>query len=52
MKVEMEIVQDMEGAEDRDSDRYLDKLEDILDLKSEAILTLRKELKSFNDWRY
>ena len=48
----MEIVQDMEGQEDRDSDQYLEKLEDILDLKSDAISTLRKELKSFNDWRY
>ena len=47
----MEIVQDMESADDRDSDNYLSKLEDLLNLKAEGIYTLRKELKSFNQWR-
>lgn len=47
MKDEMEIVQDMESAEERDCDIYLDKLEHILELKSEAIFTLGRELKNF-----
>jgi hypothetical protein len=51
MKDEMEIVQDMESAEDRDCDVYLDKLEHILELKSEAIFTLGRELKNFNKHR-
>jgi hypothetical protein len=51
MKDEMELVQDMESAEERDCDIYLDRLEHILELKSEAIFTLGRELKNFNNFR-
>lgn len=47
MKDEMQIVQNMEHTDDRDCDVYLDKLGHILDLKSEAISTLRRELQNF-----
>lgn len=51
MKDEMELVQEMEAVEERDSDGYLDHLERILDVKSLAIGTLRKELDSFQRFR-
>jgi hypothetical protein len=47
MKDEMLIVQNMEQCDDRDCDVYLDKLGHILDMKSEAISTLRNELQNF-----
>jgi ribosome-binding protein aMBF1 (putative translation factor) len=42
MKEEMQLVQDMERADDRDSEGYVDKLEQILELKLEGISSLRK----------
>eukprot|EP01031_Cornospumella_fuschlensis_P033740 gene33740-40820_t len=51
MKDEMELVQEMEAVEERDSEGYLDHLERILDVKSLAIGTLRKELDSFQRFR-
>ena len=47
----MELVQDMETAEDRDADSYIENLEVILKNKSNAILHLQKELKQFQDIR-
>jgi hypothetical protein len=47
MKDEMELVQNMENAEDRDAEVYIDRLERILDVKAEAISTLMTELDSF-----
>lgn len=38
----MQLVQDMEHADDRDSEGYVDKLEQILELKLEGITSLRK----------
>ena len=51
MKDEMELVQDMENVDDRNSELYIDKLERILDVKSEAIYLLRTELNSFQQYR-
>ena len=51
MKDEMELVQDMENVEDRNSELYIDKLERILDVKSVAISSLRNELSSFQQYR-
>lgn len=51
MKDEMELVQEMENIEDRNSEVYIDKLERILDVKSEAIFLLRNELNSFQQYR-
>jgi hypothetical protein len=47
MKDEMELVQNMENAEDRDAEVYIDRLERILDVKAEAISTLMTELDNF-----
>lgn len=51
MKDEMELVQEMENVEDRNSELYIDKLESILDVKSSAISALRNELYSFQQYR-
>ena len=51
MKDEMELVQEMENVEDRNSELYIDKLESILDVKSSAISSLRNELYSFQQYR-
>ena len=51
MKDEMELVQEMENVEDRNSESYIDKLESILDVKSSAISSLRNELYSFQQYR-
>jgi len=51
MKDEMELVQEMENVEDRNSEEYIDKLESILDVKSSAISLLRNELYSFQQYR-
>jgi len=42
MKEEMQLVQDMENAEDRDSEGYVDKLDQILNVKMQGISALRK----------
>ncbi len=51
MREEMQLVQDMEIAEDRDSEAYVDKLEQILAIKTDAIMALRSELKDFQSLR-
>lgn len=51
MKDEMELVQEMENVDDRDTDIYLEKLEKILLAKSDAVRNLRKELDSFQRYR-
>lgn len=43
----MQLVQDMENGEDRDSEKYVDKLERVLDNKLGGIAVLRKELENF-----
>jgi hypothetical protein len=52
MKDEMEIVQDMENAEDRDSELYLDRLEEILNKRDDSIDTLRSQLIRFQEFRF
>lgn len=42
MKEEMQLVQDMENAEERDSEGYVDKLEQILAVKMQGITALKK----------
>ncbi len=51
MKEEMELVQDMENVDERDSELYLDKLEHILLAKAAAIDELRGELSVFQKYR-
>jgi hypothetical protein len=51
MKVEMELVQEMENVEERNSENYLDRLEELLSTKIEAIDALRSELTSFQQYR-
>jgi hypothetical protein len=52
MKDEMEIVQDMENAEDRDSELYLDRLEELLNKRDDSIDTLRSQLIRFQEFRF
>ena len=47
----MELVQEMENVDDRDSEMYVNKLERILQAKSEAIGALRHELNYFQQYR-
>jgi hypothetical protein len=47
----MELVQEMENVDDRDSELYIDKLDRILRAKSEAIGGLRSELGRFQRYR-
>jgi hypothetical protein len=51
MKDEMELVQNMEDTEVRDSEVYIDRLEAILAAKSEAIESLLKRLNRFRRYR-
>jgi len=51
MKDEMELVQTMETAAERDADGYIDSLEGILQNKETAILSLQAELKRFKELR-
>jgi len=51
MKDEMELVQEMESVDDRNTDLYIDKLELILNMKSDAVTTLRDELTRFQHHR-
>jgi hypothetical protein len=51
MKAEMELVQNMENAEDRDSEEYMQKLEKILTNKSNAVTLLRTKLFEFKSSR-
>ena len=47
----MELVQDMESSDDRDSERYADMLYGILSVKSDSIRTLQQLLHSFQQFR-
>ena len=51
MKDEMELVQEMENVDDRNSELYIDKLARILAAKSQAIGSLRQELLTFQQYR-
>ena len=51
MKTEMELVQDMENVDDRDSELYIDKLDKLLRTKFDAIGSLRAELEDFQRFR-
>jgi hypothetical protein len=51
MKDEMELVQTMETAAERDADGYIESLEGILQNKETAILSLQAELKRFKELR-
>lgn len=51
MKEEMELVQNMEVAEDRDSEAYANALERILTMKEEGVDALRAELDRFVAFR-
>jgi hypothetical protein len=51
MKDEMELVQNMENMEDRDSESYVNRLDVIMELKSESVRNLRDELKKFQEYR-
>lgn len=51
MKTEMALVQEMESADDRDSELYVDRLEDLLGDKEDTITTLRQKIKSFQKYR-
>lgn len=51
MKEEMELVQDMENVDERDSELYLHKLDSLLAAKSAAIDDLRGELTVFQKYR-
>jgi hypothetical protein len=51
MKDEMELVQEMESVDDRNSELYIEKLTSILTVKSAAIALLRNELNGFQQYR-
>jgi hypothetical protein len=51
MKEEMELVQEMENVDERNTDLYVDKLELILRAKSNAISSLQSELHRFYSGR-
>lgn len=47
----MELVQNMENVDERRTKFYLDRLDQLLDMKSLAITSLRYELDSFQRFR-
>ena len=51
MKTEMVLVQEMESADDRDSELYVDQLEELLSDKADTITALRQKIKSFQKYR-
>jgi hypothetical protein len=51
MRDEMELVQGMERTDERDSENYVDRLEDILNNRQEAIRTLRSKIHKFQLYR-
>lgn len=51
MKTEMELVQEMENADDRDAERYVDDLEVLLQAKYAAISKLRDAIRDFQSYR-
>lgn len=44
-------MQEMENIDERDSDRYIDRLARLLSAKSQAITALRTELNTFQSYR-
>jgi hypothetical protein len=51
MKQEMELVQNMEATDDRDSESYAQELEDLLRAKNNSVSVLREELRTFMKFR-
>ena len=51
MKSEMELVQAMEIAEDRDSELYINELEELLEGKNNCIGRLREQVRQFQQFR-
>ena len=51
MKEEMELVQGMESAEERDAEKYVEALESVLRVKAQAVAALRSEVDSFRAHR-
>lgn len=51
MKDEMGLVQDMESSSDRDSENYAEVLSSILNVKTDSIRTLQKQLSLFRAFR-
>ena len=51
MKQEMELVQEMETADDRDAELYVDKLEKVLNEKSNYVQLLQMQLRRFQQFR-
>jgi hypothetical protein len=47
MKDEMELVQEMENVDERDTETYVNRLQAILNVKSHALQSLRCELENF-----
>lgn len=51
MKEEMELVQEMEQTEERNSEQYAEQLHQLLTAKNESIGALRQELRQFQAFR-
>ncbi len=51
MKDEMELVQNMEQADQRDAEAYVSRLDTLLDIKGSAVRQLRDELHAFQRYR-
>jgi hypothetical protein len=51
MKQEMELVQNMEATDDRDSEAYALELENVLKVKKKSVNVLRAELQRFQNFR-
>ena len=51
MKQEMELVQNMEATDDRDSEAYALELENVLKVKKNSVNVLRAELQRFQNFR-
>ena len=51
MKQEMELVQNMEATDDRDSEAYAQQLEDLLLTKKHSVNVLRTQLQVFQKFR-
>lgn len=51
MKDEMELVQEMENVDERNTDLYVERLDNLISAKSRAISTLQEELAMFINFR-
>jgi hypothetical protein len=51
MKDEMELLQEMENIDDRNTHAYLDQLDHIIQVKSDTLTSLRSELSLFQKFR-